>query len=63
MKTVNASCRIARRTSSIQWLAPGRSVGEHATGHHEELATVLQGRGEMMFGNGSKLKLQANQAI
>ena len=49
--------------SGLVVLAPGRSVGEHTTGQHEELLIVLQGQGEMKFADGSKLKFRANQAL
>lgn len=44
-------------------LEPGRSVGKHSTEHHEEILIVLQGRGEMLFHDGSKLELKANTAL
>ena len=49
--------------SGLVILTPGRSVGEHTTGQHEELLIVLQGQGEMKFADGSKLKFRANQAL
>lgn len=44
-------------------LAPGKSVGKHTTGHHEELLVVLEGEGEMLFADGSKLPVKANSAV
>ncbi len=44
-------------------LAPGKSVGKHSTGHHEELLVVLEGEGEMLFRDGSKLPVRANSAV
>lgn len=44
-------------------LAPGKSVGKHSTGHHEELLVVLEGEGEMLFRDGSKLPVKANSAV
>ena len=44
-------------------LAPGRSVGKHSTEHHEELLVVLEGQGEMIFRDGSKLELKARSAL
>jgi mannose-6-phosphate isomerase-like protein (cupin superfamily) len=44
-------------------LSPGQSVGKHSTGHHEELLVVLQGAGEMLFKDGSKLPVKANTAV
>lgn len=44
-------------------LSPGKSVGKHSTEHHEELLVVLEGAGEMLFKDGSKLPVKANTAI
>jgi mannose-6-phosphate isomerase-like protein (cupin superfamily) len=44
-------------------LSPGKSVGKHGTGRHEELLVVLEGAGEMLFQNGSKLPVKANTAV
>ncbi len=44
-------------------LSPGKSVGKHSTGHHEELLVVLEGAGEMLFKDGSKLPVKANTAV
>ncbi len=44
-------------------LGPGKSVGKHGTGHHEELLVVLEGAGEMLFKDGSKLPVKANTAV
>lgn len=44
-------------------LAPGKSVGKHTTGHHEELLVVLEGEGKMLFRDGSKLPVVANSAV
>jgi mannose-6-phosphate isomerase-like protein (cupin superfamily) len=44
-------------------LSPGESVGKHSTGHHEELLVVLDGAGEMLFKDGSKLPVKANSAV
>jgi mannose-6-phosphate isomerase-like protein (cupin superfamily) len=44
-------------------LSPGKSVGKHSTGHHEELLGVLEGAGEMLFKDGSKLPVKANSAV
>jgi quercetin dioxygenase-like cupin family protein len=44
-------------------LEPGRSVGRHSTEHHEEMLVVLQGQGEMLFHDGSKLKVEAGTAL
>jgi mannose-6-phosphate isomerase-like protein (cupin superfamily) len=44
-------------------LHSGESVGKHSTGHHEELLVVLEGAGEMLFKDGSKLPVRANTAV
>jgi mannose-6-phosphate isomerase-like protein (cupin superfamily) len=44
-------------------LSPGESVGKHSTGHHEEVLVVLEGAGEMLFKDGSKLPVKANSAV
>jgi len=44
-------------------LAPGETVGKHSTGHNEEELVILAGRGEMIFKDGSKLEIAANQAL
>jgi len=44
-------------------LEPGRSVGKHSTEHHEELLVVLEGQGEMIFHDNSKLELKARSAL
>jgi len=49
--------------SGLEVLAPGKSVGKHSTGQHEELLVVLEGQGEMIFSDGSKLPVEANHAL
>jgi len=44
-------------------LEPGHSVGKHSTERHEELLVVLEGRGEMVFRDGSKLELKRQTAL
>ena len=44
-------------------LEPGRSVGQHSTEHHEELLVILEGQGEMIFHDGSKLEIKARTAL
>ena len=48
--------------SGLVVLTPGKSVGKHRTGQHEELLVVLEGQGEMSFKDGSKLDVKANHA-
>jgi mannose-6-phosphate isomerase-like protein (cupin superfamily) len=49
--------------SGLVVLAPNQSVGKHSTKAHEELLIVLDGEGEMLFANGSKLPVKANSAV
>ena len=49
--------------SGLVVLAPGRSVGKHSTEHNEELLIVLEGKGQMSFGDGSAIPLEANHAL
>jgi len=44
-------------------LEPGHSVGKHSTEHHEEMLVVLEGRGEMLFHDGSKLQVKERTAL
>lgn len=44
-------------------LEPGRSVGKHSTEHHEEMLIILEGQGEMLFDDGSKLELKVRTAL
>jgi mannose-6-phosphate isomerase-like protein (cupin superfamily) len=39
-------------------LLPEKSVGRHNTEGYEEMVVVLDGEGEMLFGNGSVLQLK-----
>ena len=43
--------------SGLVVLVPSKSVGKHSTGQHEELLVVLEGSGEMTFGDGSVFDL------
>lgn len=49
--------------SGFVTLEPGKSVGRHSTAQHEEMLVILAGHGEMVFGDGSKLAVAANQAL
>ena len=44
-------------------LEPGHSVGKHSTAHHEEVLVVLEGEGEMLFHDGTKLELKGRTAL
>ena len=39
-------------------LQPEKTVGRHSTGSYEEIVVVLDGEGEMLFGDGSVLRLK-----
>ena len=49
--------------SGLVVLVPSKSVGKHSTGPHEELLVVLEGSGEMTFGDGSKLDVRGNHTL
>lgn len=49
--------------SGLVVLAPQKSVGRHTTGHNEEILVVLEGKGEMLFGDGHTLPVEANHAV
>jgi mannose-6-phosphate isomerase-like protein (cupin superfamily) len=49
--------------SGLVVLVPNKSVGRHSTKQNEELLVVLEGQGEMIFKNGSKLDVKANHAL
>jgi mannose-6-phosphate isomerase-like protein (cupin superfamily)/catechol 2,3-dioxygenase-like lactoylglutathione lyase family enzyme len=46
-----------RMRSGLVVLAPGKSVGKHNTEDHEEIVIVLEGRGQMMLGDGTRLDI------
>ena len=48
--------------SGLVALAPGKSVGKHSTEDHEEMVIVLEGNGEMVLADGSKLPIGPNSA-
>ena len=52
-----------RMRAGLIVLAPGDSVGRHSTQQKEEVLVVLEGSGEMVFGDGSKLPVHANSAL
>ena len=49
--------------SGLVVLPPGDSIGQHSTRMNEEVLVVLEGSGEMVFGDGSKLPVRANSAV
>lgn len=49
--------------SGLVVLLPNQSVGKHSTKQNEELLIVLQGKGEMIFADGSSLPVQENYAV
>jgi len=44
-------------------LLPSQSVGKHSTDAFEEMVVVLEGEGEMLFGDGSVLRLKPHVVI
>ncbi|MGO8733577.1 MAG: cupin domain-containing protein [Terriglobia bacterium] len=52
-----------RMRAGLIVLAPVDSVGRHSTQQNEEVSVVLDGSGEMVFGDGSKLPMHANSAL
>lgn len=52
-----------RMRSGLVVLTPQKSVGRHSTGQNEEILIVLEGKGEMLFGDGHTLPVEANHAV
>jgi quercetin dioxygenase-like cupin family protein/predicted enzyme related to lactoylglutathione lyase len=46
--------------SGLVVLAPGKSVGKHSTEDHEEIVIVLEGTGQMVLSDGTKLDIGPN---
>jgi len=44
-------------------LLPSQSVGRHSTESFEEMVVVLEGEGEMLFGDGSVMGLKPHVAV
>ncbi len=49
--------------SGLVVLQSNQSVGKHSTGEHEELLVILEGKGEMIFKDGSTLPVEAQHAL
>ena len=49
--------------SGLVVLAPGKAVGKHSTGQHEEILVVLAGTGEMRITGESSLPVVAGTAV
>jgi mannose-6-phosphate isomerase-like protein (cupin superfamily) len=49
--------------SGLVILEPGQTVGKHSTGAHEEMLVILEGKGAMMFNDGTKLEVDANHIL
>ena len=43
--------------SGLVVLAPGKSVGKHSTGDHEEMVIVLEGAGQMVLADGRRVDM------
>ena len=63
LPVLNGPPETAGMESGLVILAPGKSVGEHSTGAHEELLIVLEGRGEMKIVGGKPQPVRATQAV
>ncbi|HUN87354.1 MAG TPA: cupin domain-containing protein [Terriglobales bacterium] len=48
--------------SGLVVLAPGKSVGKHSTGDHEEMVIVLEGRGQMVLADGRRVDISPQSA-
>ena len=51
-----------RMKSGLVVLAPGKSVGKHSTQDHEEMVIVLEGRGQMLLSNGTRVDISPEAA-
>jgi mannose-6-phosphate isomerase-like protein (cupin superfamily) len=63
LPVLNGPPETAGMRSGLVVLAPQKSVGRHSTGQNEELLIVLEGKGEMLFGDGHILPVEANHAV
>jgi mannose-6-phosphate isomerase-like protein (cupin superfamily)/predicted enzyme related to lactoylglutathione lyase len=48
--------------SGLVVLAPGKSVGKHSTGGHEEMVVVLEGQGQMVLADGKRVDISPQSA-
>jgi mannose-6-phosphate isomerase-like protein (cupin superfamily) len=53
----------ATMRSGLVVLAPGKAVGKHSTGRHEEILVVLEGAGEMQITGEASLPVVAGTAV
>jgi mannose-6-phosphate isomerase-like protein (cupin superfamily) len=49
--------------SGLVVLEPGRTVGKHSTGTHEEMLVILEGKGTMMFNDGGTLEVDPDHIL
>jgi len=63
LPVLSGSPETAGMRSGLVVLAPQKSVGRHSTGEHEEILIVLEGKGQMIFGDSSTLPVEANHAV
>ncbi|MBZ5656616.1 MAG: cupin domain-containing protein [Acidobacteriia bacterium] len=49
--------------SGLVSLEPNQSVGKHSTKGNEEMLVVLEGKGKMVFNDGSELAVEANHVL
>jgi len=60
---LNGPPETAGMRSGLVVLASQKSVGRHSTGQNEEVLIVLEGQGQMLFGDGRTLPVEANHAV
>jgi mannose-6-phosphate isomerase-like protein (cupin superfamily) len=49
--------------SGLVTLQPGQKVGKHSTGSHEEMLVILEGKGAMMFADGTRLEVDQDHIL
>lgn len=49
--------------SGLVILRPGQTVGKHSTGTHEEMLVILEGKGSMLFNDGSRLEVDPDHIL
>lgn len=49
--------------SGLVILPPGQNVGKHSTGVHEEMLVILEGKGEMMLADGTRLEVDQDHIL
>jgi len=49
--------------SGLVILQPGQNVGKHSTGSHEEMLLIVEGKGAMMFQDGTRLEVDPDHIL